>query len=218
MSISSTQLITITDAVNYFNSKAQTVLNKASYHSGYYPSFSGQCKAGGLNQVVYLTNPSSIPNGQLAGKQFPSLTINNGLIKADDLWNSIVSIAHTFNKVRRYNSEWRHRTNATWATVNTNSGHAVFNTSFPGVPGGSDALAGTSSRWSRSGSTSVTISPDRGSMAAESLASADSFIAAVDSCYNTWYNSCYNNNAMSYTLYSCHADCHSNCHSNRGRR
>lgn len=218
MSISSTQLITITDAVNYFNSKAQTVLNKASYYSGYYPSFSGQCKAGGLDQVVYLTDPYSIPSGQLANKKFSSLTINNGLIKADDLWNSIVSIAHTFNKVRCYDSEWRHLTNATWATVNTDYGHAVFNTSFPSVPGGSDAIAGTSSRWSRSGSTSVTISPDRGSMAAESLASADSFIAAVDSCYNTWYNRCYNNNAMSYTLYSCHADCHSNCHSNRGRR
>ena len=219
MAISVQNLITIVDAANYFNQKAQSVLNTASYHSGSYPRFSGSCTAGqrGSNESTYLTNPQALPSGQLSSKSVSTLTISSGVITASTLWNSINNIARTFNKVRRFTSNWQHRYDSTWQNKNTVTGRGVFNTSFPSVPGGSDTLNGRSTRWTRSGGN-VTLSPSRGTMTAGNIISAAEYMQTVDNCYNEWYNKCYNNNMLSYTMYTCHANCHSSCHSNRGRR
>ena len=224
MAISQQNLITIVDAVNYFNQKAQTVLNQASYHSGYYPRFSGSCTGGrrgdeisGANESTYLTNPNALPSGQLAAKSIGTLSISSGVIKADTLWNGINNIAKTFNKVRKFSSNWRHRYDSAWQNKGTVTGRGVFNTGFPGVPGGGDAIDGKSTRWTRSGGN-VTLSPSKGNMVASQTITAAGYIQTVDNCYNEWYNKCYNSNQLSYTMYTCHANCHSQCYVNRQRR
>lgn len=219
MAISVQNLITIVDAANYFNQKAQSVLNAASYHSGSYPRFSGSCTAGrrGSNESTYLTNPQALPSGQLSSKSVSTLTISSGVITASTLWNSINNIARTFNKVRRFTSNWQHRYDSTWQNKNTVTGRGVFDTSFPSVPSGSDTLDGRSTRWTRSGGN-VTLSPSHGTMTAGNIISAAEYMQTVDNCYNEWYNKCYNNNTLSYTMYTCHANCHDSCHGNRGRR
>ena len=222
MSVSTSSIITIVDAVNYFNSKANSVLNSASYSSSSYPRFSGSVTAGrrtdaSPNGTTYLTNPNAIPSGQLASKSISSLSISGGFIEASTLWSSISSIARTFNKVRRFSSNWRHKWDNTWQNVSSVSGTAVFNTSFPGVPSGSDVIDGRSTRWSRSGGN-VTLSPSNSGISSGSLVGASTYINAVMNCYNAWYNSCYNSNTIYYTMYTCHANCHNSCHHDRGRR
>ena len=221
MAISTQNVITIVDAVNYFNQKAQSILNVATYHSGNYPKFSGSCTGGlrGSNESTYLTNPNALPSDALAAKSITTLTISNGIITASTLWNSINNIAKTFNKVRRFSSNWQHKYDSAWQDKGTVTGHGVFNTSFPAVPTGSDATNGKSTRWTRSGGN-VTLSPSQGTMVMGNLVNASQYMATIDNCYNEWYNKCYNNNTLSYTMYTCHANCHSQCYSNcyRNRR
>lgn len=219
MAVTVQDIIRITDAVNYFNQKAQSVLNYGTYHSGNYPRFAGSCTGGqrGRNESTYLTNPNALPSGHLASKSVNSLSISSGVITASTLWNSINNIAKTFNKVRYFSSNWQHRYDGSWQNKGTVTGRGVFNTSFPGVPGGSDAINGKSTRWSRSGGN-VTLSPSKGTMNVGNVITASGYIATVTNCYNEWYNKCYNNNQLKYTMYTCHANCHSSCHSNRGRR
>ena len=84
MAISTQNVITIVDAVNYFNQKAQSILNVATYHSGNYPKFSGSCTGGlrGSNESTYLTNPNALPSDALAAKSI-SVTIAGGEIMHD---------------------------------------------------------------------------------------------------------------------------------------
>lgn len=224
MAITLQDLITITDAVNYFNQRAQSVLNQATYYSGNYPKFVGTCTGGrrgepkfGATESTYLTNPAAIPDNQLISKTINPLTIENGIITAGTLWNSINTIAKTFNKVRYFSSNWQHRYDSTWQNKDTITGRGVFDTSFPAVPTEEDKIDGKSTRWTRSGSN-ITLTPDKGSMVAGQTISANGFITTIDNCYKEWYNKCFNSNELTYTMYTCHANCHSVCHSNRGRR
>ena len=219
MAITVQNLITITDAVDYFNQRAQSVLNQATYHRGNYPRFSGTVTAGqrGSNESTYLTNPQALPSGQLAAKSISSLAISGGIITAGTLWNSINTIAKTFNKVRYFSANWQHRYDSVWQNKGTVTGRGSFDTRFPSVPGGSDTIDGRSTRWTRSGGN-VSLSPSAGTMVVGQMITASGFIATINNCYNEWYNKCYNSNSLNYTMYTCHANCHSQCHSNRGRR
>ena len=200
MAVASQNVITSADTINYFNNQANTVLNTATYHSGSYPYFSGTAGS--------TTNPIAIPSGQLAAKSITYLNAQSGTMTASSLWSAINSIARTFNKVRKWSSTWQFNNNGAYGTVQTISGTAVFNTSFPGVPDG----------WGRSGGN-VDLWPSAdGTLAAQHVITPASLTNTVANCYNTWYANCINANTISYTLYTCHSSCHSSCYTERNRR
>lgn len=223
MSVSSQSLIVLQEAINYFNSRVSDIEYSASYYSGYYPSFSGSAPIGrrsdeNLDGTSTIQNPIAIPSGQLSSRGLGRLNLNGGIITANTLWNSMISIASSFNKIRRFSSTWKNKYDTNWVHIGTTSGTAAFNTSFPSVPTSNDVLNGPSYNWSRSGGSNVYLSPSHGNVSSGNLISASGYISAVDSCYNEWRNRCYNSNTIYYTLYTCHANCHDVCHTNRGRR
>lgn len=223
MSVSSQSLIVLQEAINYFNSQVSDIEDYASYYSGYYPSFSGSAPIGrrsdaNPNGTGTIRNPDAIPAGQLSSRGLGRLNLNGGIITANTLWYSMISIVDSFNKIRQFSSTWKNKFDTNWVSIDTTYGTAAFNTSFPSVPTSSDVPNGPSYNWSRSGGSNVYLSPSRGNMSSGNLISASSYISAVDSCYDEWRYSCYNSNTIYYTLYTCHANCHDVCHSNRGRR
>lgn len=223
MSVSSQSLIVLQEAINYFNSRVSDIENSVNYYSDYYPFFRGSAPIGrrsdenpdGTSAIRY---PDAIPSGQLSSRGLGRLNLNGGIITANTLWNSMISIVESFNKIRHFSSTWKNKYDTNWVHIDTEYGTAAFNTSFPSVPTSNDVLNGPSYDWSRSGGSNVYLSPSPGNVSSGNLISASDYISAVDSCYNEWRNRCYTSNTIYYTLYTCHANCHDACHTNRGRR
>lgn len=223
MSVSPQSLIVLQEAIDYFNSQVSDIEYSARYYRGYYPSFRGSAPIGRRSDAnpdgtSTIQNPAAIPSGQLSNRELGSLNLNGGIITANTLWNSMISIVDSFKKIRQFSSTWKNKYDSNWVHITTISGTAAFNTGFPSVPTSNDVLNGPSYNWSRSGGSNVYLSPSRGNVSSGNLISASDYISAVDSCYNEWRDRCYNSNTIYYTLYTCHANCHDVCHSNRGRR
>ena len=216
--------ITANNIIGVINDFNANVVNKAfnnrNYNSSVYPHFSGTATFGrsGASSTVGWTNPIAIPSGHLAADNKTSMTtISDTIITASTLWSSMLSITRQLVKIRRFTSNWYHKTDATNNLVNSVSGRAVFNTSYPSVPTGALNNDAKGESWARSGSTSVTLNPTQ-TINTNTVATAVSINNAINNCYNSWVNNCYNGNMLTYTFYTCHHNCHSNWSDYRGRR
>lgn len=210
----------IIGVINDFNSNVvDNAFNKKTHNSGNYPKFTGTATYGttGSSSTTGWTNPNAIPSGQLAEDNKSSLTINDTIITATSLWNSMLSITRTLVKIRKFTSQWYHKVDTTNNLVNQISGYGVFNTSYPSVPTGTLTNGAKGETWTRSGSTSITLNPTQ-SITTNTDATALSINTAINNCYNEWVNKCYNENQLTYQFFTCHQNCHSNWSNSRGRR
>lgn len=211
----------IIGVINDFNTNVvNNAYNKRTYNSSSYPTFSGTATYGttGSSATTGWTNPIAIPSGHLNADGKTTMTsISDTKITASTLWSSMLNITRTLVKIRKFTSNWYHRTDTTDNLVNTISGYAVFNTAYPAVPTGTLTNATATSTWTRSGATSITLNPTQTIKNGE-IASATSINNAINNCYNAWVNNCYNGNVLTYTFYTCHQNCHSNWVNSRGRR
>lgn len=209
----------IIGVINEFNTR---VVDKAhsnvQYTNSKYPFFKGSAAYGTLNPVTGWTNPQALPDGQLSDNSKTTMTdISDNIITASSLWNSMLNITRTLVKIRKFTSNWYHKTNSTNNLINTVSGFATFNTAYPAVPTASLVSGAKNTSWTRSGETNITLSPEQ-TIKSDEVATANNINTAINNCYNDWVNKCYNNNALTYTMYTCHHNCHSNWSNSRGRR
>lgn len=211
----------IVGVINDFNSRViNTAHTKVQYTSYNYPHFTGTATYGttGASATSGWTNPQAIPSGHLVDNSQTTMTsIDGTVIVASSLWNSMLNITRTLVKIRKFTSNWYHRTDATNNLVNSITGYATFNTGFPTVPTGALNNGAKGESWTRNGSTSITLSPAQ-TIKTNEVITANNMNTAINNCYNDWVNKCYNNNILTYTLYTCHQNCHSSCHDSRGRR
>lgn len=219
------QKVTANNIIGVINDFTTNVIdnafNKRGYNSGTYPYFSGTA---GYNTATNVkatttgwTNPIAIPSGQLAADSKPSLSITDTVITASTLWNSMLTITRALAKIRVFTSNWYHKSGTTNNLVNSVSGTAVFNTSYPAVPTGTIANNQKTSNWTRSGSTSITLNPSS-SISTDTTATANNINTTITNCYNAWATNCYNGNRLTYTFYTCHYNCFSEWADSRGRR
>lgn len=205
----------IVGVINDFNSiVVNQAHSKVQYHSGNIPYFSGTGTSTGGN----FTNPAALPSNQLAANTQSTMTgISDDIITASTLWSSMLTITRYLVKIRKFTSTWIHAQPASVVNKGTVTGYAVFNTAFPAVPTGTVVVNSHTQNWTRSGSTSITLSPSQ-TINTGADAAAANMNTAINNCYNAWVNSCYNANALTYTYYTCHSNCHSNWEDGRGRR
>lgn len=210
----------IVGVITDFNSVVVTgAFSKVPNHSGAYPTFAGSATYGttGASATSGWSNPIAIPSGHLADNSQTTLSISDTRINASSLWTSMLNVTRTLVKLRKFTSSWYHKTDATNNLVNSVSGYASFNTSFPAVPTATLANGVKGETWARSGTTAITLSPVSTLTTGAQIKASD-INTTINNCYNSWVSNCYNANVLTYTLYTCHQNCHSSCHDSRGRR
>lgn len=194
----------VTGFISQFNTNVvDAAYGYVNYTNSNYPYFS-YTQSG-------LTNPIAIPSGHLADISKTYLSNSDTVITASSLWNAMVTVTRDLAKIRLFQSLWYYNDNDNQVLQTSLSGRAVFNTSYPAVPSG----------WTRSGATSVTISPTQ-TITAGTRATAANANSAITNCFNAWVSQCRDGNTLTYAFYTCHSQCHNSCHSSchdsRGRR
>ena len=165
--------------------------------------------------IANFTDDNASPQSKITSLTPRPLTSTT--ITASTLWNSMLNLTRTLVMIRKFTSNWYHKTDSTNNLVNTITSYATFNTYYPSLTSATLAVNVKGEYWTRSGSTSVTISPTS-VLKNNETATSENINTAINNCYNAWVSTCYNANVLTYTFYTCHQNCHSQCHSSRGRR
>jgi hypothetical protein len=217
------QDVTPASILETFSNNLNTVILYQAKDQSSPPTFTGSANYNNsynnINTSTGFINPPAIPINDLDFKSnsVPP-TISVGSKKSDVsgsvIYNTLCDVVKKLTRVRNFTSTWYHKTQGSYAMINTVSGKAVFKETLPAVQGtGGIADNTASSGWTRSidGTTLQNIA-----IVNPGVERGKDVLASTINQFFTNLNTSWSAaavNTIAYTFYSCHNNCHNNCHS-----
>lgn len=224
MAMQVNELIVASDVTDSFINKFRDTIYAASGLDDL-PRFNSQRGIGdyGENLIGELNKPVAVIKEDLENRSNYLTDIGmikipkNQLIKAQDVYNALMSIFRKLVQTTSYTSHWYHQVQGTLGLVETKSGNAVFkpqiNSTVHAWPGGQGNTYVYG--WERDVGSYNT--PPSFSFTVNQVAQKMTIETFINTLINEWTNARTQRKVV-YKLYTCHANCHNNCHSRRGRR
>lgn len=212
-----------------FLNNVNSIILAGAYHNGSIPHFSGTTvynpSYNNANTYTAYSNPQAVPTSDLdsagsaaAGADISGIGVKEDIVRGATVYNVLYEAIRRLTRVRNFTSNWYHKTNTSFALVNSVSGKAVFKESLPGIAGFPGADNTPNAGWSRTiNDTLQPISVANSGVVHDNVMRANEVNNFFTNLNNAWAETAAN--AVGYTFYSCHNNCH--CHGNcdsRSRR